>query len=91
MKLGKVIGRVVATRKIDCFKRQTMLLVQGIDENLQNIGDPLVAIDIVKAGEGDIIYYEAGKEAGFALDMLSTSDATIIAIVEDIDLEGGSL
>ena len=91
MKLGKVIGRVVSTRKIDCFKSQTMLLVQGIDENLKKVGDPLVAIDIVKAGEGDIVYYEAGKEAGFALDMLSPSDATIIAIVEDIDLEGGSL
>ena len=91
MKLGKVIGRVVSTRKIDCFQSQTMLLVQGIDENLNNIGDPLVAVDIVKAGEGDIIYYEAGKEGGFALDMLSPCDATIIAIVEDIDLEGGSL
>jgi len=91
MKLGKVIGRVVSTNKIDCFKRQTMLLVQEIDENLKKVGDPLVAIDIVKAGEGDIVYYEAGKEAGFALDMLSPCDATIIAIVEDIDLKEGSL
>lgn len=91
MKLAKVIGRVVSTQKIDCFQSQTLLLVQEINENLENIGDPLVAVDMVKAGEGDIVYYEAGKEAGFALDMLSPCDATIIAIVEDINLEGGNL
>ncbi len=87
MKLGKVIGRVVSTQKIECFEGQKLLLVQQIDETLNNVGDPFVAVDIVQAGEGDIIYFEAGKEAGFALDMLSPSDATVIAIVDEIDLE----
>lgn len=89
MKLAKVIGRVVSTRKLECFQSQTMLLVQEINEKLTKVGDPFVAVDTVKAGEGDIVYFEAGKEAGFALDMLSPCDATIIAIVDDIDLEGG--
>ncbi len=85
MKIGKVIGSVVSTSKIECFKGQKLLLVQQLDENLKPTGDAFVAMDIVQAGEGDIIYYEGGKEAGFALDMLSPSDATIIAIIDDIE------
>lgn len=88
MKLGKVIGRVVSTVKHHSFENRSLLLVQGLDEAQQNSGAPFVAVDIVQSGQGDLIFYEGGKEAGFAMDTLSPCDATIIGHVDAVQLEG---
>ncbi len=88
MKLGKVIGRVVSTVKHDSFEGRALLLVQGVDEHRKAVGLPFVAVDIVQSGEGDLIFYEGGKEAGFAMAALSPCDATIIGHVDAIQLEG---
>ena len=42
MKLGKVIGRVVSTIKVESFEGLKLLLVQPVDENLKNTGDAIV-------------------------------------------------
>lgn len=95
MKLGKVIGRVVSTQKIECFVGLKLLLVQPLDENLKESGDAIVAMDTVQAGQGDTIYYEASKEAGQSLpngNWFHPGDTAIIAIVDHIDRverEGG--
>jgi len=88
MKLGKVIGRVVSTVKHDSFESRALLLVQGLDEHCQAVGLPFAAVDIVQSGTGDLIFYEGGKEAGFAMDTLTPCDATIIGHVDAIQLEG---
>jgi len=90
MKLGKVIGRVVCTMKHSSFENRPLLLVQELDENRNAIGMPFAAVDIVRAGEGDVVFYEGGKEAGFAMNTLSPCDATIIGIVDQIQLEENS-
>ncbi|MCK5767020.1 MAG: EutN/CcmL family microcompartment protein, partial [Candidatus Atribacteria bacterium] len=38
MKLGKVIGNVVCTQKIDSFEGLKLLLVQPLNEKLEEIG-----------------------------------------------------
>ncbi|KKL08849.1 hypothetical protein LCGC14_2571770, partial [marine sediment metagenome] len=43
MKLGKVIGNVVCTQKVDSFQGIKLLLLQPLDENLKEIGDAVVA------------------------------------------------
>lgn len=90
MKLGKVIGRVVSTVKHESFENRRLLLVQGLDEKRKASGTPFVAVDIVQSGEGDLVFYEGGKEAGFAMDVLSPCDATIIGHVDGMQLEGDS-
>jgi ethanolamine utilization protein EutN len=91
MKLGRVTGSVVCTRKVESFEGVKLLLVQPLDEHLRKAGDPLVACDVVQAGPGDIVYYEGGREAALGLDnWFNPSDATIMGIVDSVTLEGSA-
>ncbi len=91
MKLGTVIGRVVCTQKLDDFDGLTLLLVQPIDEHQHKTGDPIVAFDAAQAGEGDLVFYETSKEAGWALrEWFTPADAAILGIIDHIDAGGGT-
>jgi ethanolamine utilization protein EutN len=88
MKLGRVTGRVVSTKKVESFEGIKLLLVQPLDERLVPYGDPLVAFDTIRAGLGDLIYYETSKEAGRVLETrMNPCDAAIVGIVDNIFLE----
>jgi len=87
MKLGKVIGNVVCTQKIDSFKGLKLLLIQPLDEKLQEMGESAVACDTVQAGIGDIIFYESGREAALGLkNWFNPSDMTIMGIVDQLNI-----
>ena len=88
MKLGRVTGRVISTKKIMSFEGIKLLLVQPVDEHLVPYGDPLVAFDTIQSGTGDLIYYETSKEAGRVLEtLMNPCDAAIVGIVDDIFIE----
>lgn len=88
MKLGKVIGRVVSTTKVESFEGLKLLLVQPIDENLKEIGDPIVTVDTIQSNSGQIIYYETSKEASMVLEeTMNPCDAAIVGIVDEINIE----
>lgn len=91
MRIGKVIGTVVATRKVASFEGVKLLLVQPLDENLKEVGSPLVACDMVQAGLGDIVFFEGGREAALALpNWFNPSDCTIMGIIDQVNvLQGG--
>ena len=89
MLLGKVIGTVVCTRKVESFEGIKLLLVQPLTEELEEVGDAVVACDTVQAGEGDVVFYEGGREAALGLkNWFNPSDATIMGIVDRVDVEG---
>jgi ethanolamine utilization protein EutN len=89
MKLGKIIGNVNCTQKVESWEGIKLLLVQPLDENLGELGESLVACDTVQAGLGDIVFYEGGREAALGLEnWFNPSDATIMGIVDQIQLEG---
>ncbi len=89
MKLGKVIGRVVSTVKVDSFEGLKFSLVQPLDEKLAVIGDPIVAVDTIQASVGQIIYYETSKEAGRVIEReINPCDAAIMGIVDDVFIDG---
>ncbi|HRS53366.1 MAG TPA: EutN/CcmL family microcompartment protein [Bacteroidales bacterium] len=88
MKLGKVIGRVVSTIKVDSFEGVKLMLLQPLDENLEKIGDPIVVFNTVQAGIGDIVYYETSKEAGRVLETtLNPCDAAIMGIIDELNIK----
>ena len=88
MKLGRVTGSVVSTKKVLSFEGIKLLLVQPVDEHLVPCGDPLVAFDTIQSGTGDLIYYETSKEAGRVLEtLMNPCDAAIVGIVDDIFIE----
>jgi len=61
------------------------LIVQGLDDNFQSIGEPYVAADgILTAGPGDIVYIVSKKEAAFAVPgELIPIDECIVGYVEE--------
>ena len=87
MKLGRVIGRVVCTQKVESLEGLKLLLVQPLDENRKEAGPALVAFDTVRAGEGDLVFFEAGKEAAQAnpKGWFNPGDAAIIGIVDSVN------
>lgn len=88
MKLGKVVGTVVATQKDSSFEGVRLLLVQPLDEQQNEKGDTVVACDAVQSNYGDIVLFEGGREAALALEnWFNPSDATIMAIVDSTSIE----
>jgi ethanolamine utilization protein EutN len=88
MKLGRVIGSVMCTQKVDSFEGVKLLLLQPVNEKLEANGDPLIACDAVQAGPGDLVLWEGGREAALGLEnWYNPSDATIMGIVDQVDVE----
>lgn len=88
MYLGRVIGSLVARRKVPPVEGIKLLWVQPLDHNCADTGKPVVACDIAQAGPGELIFYVTGREAALALpEPFNPADATITGIVDEIDLE----
>ena len=86
MQLARVIGTVVATRKYEGLEGAKLLLVLPLDHAQKATGDPLVAVDTVQAGQGDLVYLVASREAALALDPFFVPvDSAIVGIVDDVD------
>lgn len=83
MQLARVISTVVATIKNDALAGRKLLLVQTLNAALEPTGTPLVAIDSVGAGVGELVFWCRGKEASFPFRREDTpTDCTIIGIVD---------
>ncbi len=88
MYLGKVIGTIWATRKYDTVTGYKMQFVQPVNGELQKLGEPIIALDTVGAGPGEIIYYVTASEAVIPLDVdMAPVDASIVGIVDYVNLE----
>jgi ethanolamine utilization protein EutN len=84
MFVAKVIGNMVCTHKDDNLKGLKLLIVQPVDEDLQDKGKPLVAIDTIgQSGEGELVYLAKSRESSFSLDReMVASDAGILGIID---------
>ncbi len=83
MQLARVIGMVVATVKNDSLEGRTLLIVQSLNATLKPQGTPLVAVDAVGAGVGELVFWCRGKEASFPFEREDTpTDCTIVGIVD---------
>ncbi len=87
MFLGKVIGNVWATKKYEAVHSFKMMFVQPLNAELENNGEPFVAIDTVGAGPGEIIIYITASEAVIPLPVdLAPVDASIVGIVDSVNI-----
>jgi ethanolamine utilization protein EutN len=85
MKLGRIIGSVMCTQKVQSFRGVKLLRLQPVDEELAPEGDPLIACDPVQAGPGDLVMWEGGREAALGLEnWYNPSDATVMGIVDRV-------
>jgi ethanolamine utilization protein EutN len=83
MQLARVIGTVVATVKNESLHGRTLLVIQSLNKDLKPAGKPLVAVDSVGAGVGELVFWCRGKEASFPFKREDTpTDCTIVGIVD---------
>lgn len=91
MRLGKVVGNVVATRKDPRLVGNKLLIVQPFlirgDNLVLSEHEMLVAIDTVDAGIGEDVLYVMGSPALRAGEQDGGPvDAAVVGIVDSIEL-----
>ena len=83
MQIARVIGTVVSTVKNETLHGRKMLIVQTLDADLNAKGKPMVALDAVGAGVGELVFWCRGKEASFPFKRDETpTDCTIVGIID---------
>ena len=90
MLLARVTGTVVSTRKEPRIEGIKFLLLEKLNPStMMGTDDYVVAMDSVGAGTGEIVFYAAGSSSRMTgVTEGKPSDATIIAIVDNIEIDG---
>lgn len=89
MKLGRIVGTVVSTRKDPSLASLKLLVVENVTTSLDREGGYVVAVDSVGAGIGEVILYATGSSARqTAVTKDRPVDAVIMAIVDSFDVDG---
>ncbi len=87
MKLGLVIGTVVATRKDERLVGSKLLVTHPITIDGTLLGEPIIAVDTVGAGAGEKVIYVQGSVASRAIcSDMAPADAAIIGIVDHVEI-----
>jgi ethanolamine utilization protein EutN len=86
MNMAKVIGTIWATRKDPALEGCKLQIIQPLDCEFRKIGEPMVAVETVGAGQGEYVYYITAREATFPLEKpLVPTDCSIVGIVDRVD------
>lgn len=90
MKMGRVVGAVVASRKDEKLQGLKLLVVRNLGLQLENEGGYVVAADAVGAGAGEVVLYATGSSARqTSMTDGRPVDAVIMAIVDEYDVGDG--
>jgi ethanolamine utilization protein EutN len=83
MQIARVIGNVVSTIKNESLEARKLLIVQTLNADLKPTGKPMIALDSVGAGVGELVFWCRGKEASFPFKRENTpTDCTIVGIID---------
>lgn len=87
MDLARILGTIVATRKVQDIHEVTLLVLQPVAEDLTPRGALIIATDSTgRRGVGELVYFVASGDATFTgpdgRDI--PSDAAVIGIVDDL-------
>lgn len=89
MRIAKVVGMAVATIKDRRLEGSKLLLVAAADPAGQALGSPFVAIDVVGAGDGELVLVVEGSSARTAAgDHNRPVDAVIVGIFDSLRYDG---
>ena len=89
MQLGIVCGTLVASRKDERLEGISLLVIQPIKPDGASTGKTLIATDSMGAGPGERIFWVKSKEAANPFAPLEVpTDATIVGIVDRVNIEG---
>ena len=87
MKIGKVIGKVWADRKVESLKGCRLHVIQPLNLHLEKEGKPLVVADPQNlAGSGDIVVYVTSTDATQAFDTgFAPVNAAVVELVDAVE------
>src|SRR5688500_16297786 len=89
MLIARIVGRLVATVKQDTLTAVRLKWIQPVTAAGAKSGKPLVAVDRIGVGPGELIYYITSREAAMALDNpFAAVDAGIVGKVDRLDVGG---
>ena len=89
MIFARVTGNVVCTQKDEKLVGCKLLLVQPVDLSDSPKGNPIVAVDAVGSGEGELVLLVQGSSARQTSRTTGNPvDAVIFAIVDTVE-QGG--
>lgn len=87
MRIGRIVGTVVATRKDEKLVGCKLMITQPLTFKLEPFGEPIIAVDTVGAGIGELVLFTTGTAGRIAAKKLDAPiDASIVGIVDNIDL-----
>ena len=89
MRMGRVIGSVVATRKDPSLNGVKFLVVETLGLDTAPDGGYVIAVDAVGAGANEVVLFASGSSAR-QTDVTRDRpvDAVIMAIVDSFDAHG---
>ena len=90
MLLGRVVGQVVATVRSPGFDNVSLLLVQDTTED-DGAGATCVAVDLIGAGQGDVVLVTTGSAARVAAGPDTPTDRAVVAIADSVVRHGTAL
>ena len=89
MDFGIVTGNVVCTVKDKKIDGRKLLLIQPVNDELKPAGLPVVGIDSVGAGEGEVVLIVKGSSARMtSVTQDRPVDCTVMGIVDYIEKSG---
>ncbi len=92
MKIARVTGTVTGTVKDSQLSGQKMLIVDVLDAEGNVVEGSVVALDVCSAGPGDMVVLTTGSAARLPSQTSGiATDATVIAIIDEITLDGRSV
>ncbi len=89
MRMGRVVGSVVATRKDPSLVGVKLLVVENLSPEMRAEGSYVVAVDAVGAGASEVVLYASGSSARQTPTTKDRPvDAVIMAIVDSFEAKG---
>jgi carbon dioxide concentrating mechanism protein CcmL len=87
--IAKVVGSAVSTMKLDALQASKLLIVRPADAQGNATGALLLAVDLVGAGEDELVMVSEGSSARMAIgNDRSPADAAIIGILDSLRYYG---
>lgn len=94
MKIGKVIGNIVATKKDERLTGHKLLIIRemtpdddGKPQTVEGNSEVCVVVDLVGAGVGEMVIFCTGSSARTSTgDDRAPIDGAIVGIIDTIDV-----
>lgn len=89
MLIARVIGTAISTIKDPGMKGDKLLILRQTDHLGNELGKPFVAVDLVDAGEGELVLSGHGSSARQThLTKDCPVDAVVMAVIDHLEVDG---